>query len=83
MSNVHSYLKLPFRFQLINILDQLLTNLQTYIIINAKTLFLILSNCPQVLKIFSDWPVKYYCWSIWWLSHSAVYTCIFHRGIIW
>jgi len=21
--------------------------------------------------------------SIWWLSHSAVYTCIFHRGIIW
>ena len=27
---------------------------------NNTTLVFLLSNCPQVLKIFYDWPIKYY-----------------------
>jgi len=29
---------------------------------NNTTIVLLLSNCPPVLKIFYDWPVKYYFW---------------------
>ena len=29
---------------------------------NNTALGFLLSNCPQVLNIFYDWPVKYYFW---------------------
>ena len=32
---------------------------------NDTTLVFLLSNCPQVLKIFYDLPVKYYFWCLW------------------
>ena len=32
-----------------------------------KTLDLLLSNCPQVLELFYDLPVKYYFWRFWYM----------------
>ena len=34
---------------------------------NNTTLGFLLSYCPQVLKIFHDWPVKYYFWQFWFM----------------
>ena len=50
---------------------------------NNTTLFFLLSKCPQVLKIFYDWPVKFDCedFDIWLLGSSLVYN-IFNKAII-
>ena len=34
---------------------------------NKTTLDFLLSNCPQGLKIFYDWSVKYYFWRVWYM----------------
>ena len=74
-----------------------LRNKHAYIIINGSyegicvefeqkttTLDFLLSNCQKVLKIFYDWPVKYYFsddFDIWYMECSSV-VYIFHKGII-
>jgi len=40
---------------------------------SKTTLDFLLSNCPQVLKIFYDKPVKYYFWRFWYMI-----TCLWH-----
>ena len=42
---------------------------------NTTTLVFLLSNSPQVLKIFNDSPVKYYLWRFWY-----TFTRLLDRG---
>ena len=39
---------------------------------NNTTLVFLLSNCPQVLKFFYDWLVKYYCLTILVYDYKAI-----------
>ena len=52
---------------------------------NNTTLVFLLSNCPQVLTIFYDWPVNYYFVRFRYMitiSYTIGFSCLstFHKG---
>jgi len=75
-NNPICFIKLHFRYQLINFLKNIFKEIAKHIIIicflwrnlfrvwnkNKNIQFFLLTNCPQVLEIFYDRPVKYYFW---------------------